>query len=115
MTEPDDAGDFWVTTSGDIWTAFGSGGDWMVANHTDIEDATRFFKVEATADGIEIKAVSAPGGGFLNDLKEDYEEEEEEEVESEEVESDDDDSEGAGHGKDKNKGKKPVDKRRIGV
>ena len=97
VTEPDDAGDFWVTTSGDIWTAFGSGGDWMVANHTDIASADRFLKVEATADGIEIKAVSGPGDGFLNDL--------EEEEEAEEVESEDDDSEGAGHGKDKNKGK----------
>ncbi len=101
VTEPDDAGDFWVTTSGDIWTAFGSGGNWMVANHTDIASADRFFKVEATADGIEIKAVSGPGGGFLNDL----EEEEEEEEEAEEVESEDDDSEGAGQGRDKNKGK----------
>ncbi len=108
VTEPDDAGDFWVTTSGDIWTAFGSGGDWMVANHTDIASAKRFFKVEATADGIEIRAVSGPGAGFLNDLEEEYEEEEEEEAEeaeSEEVESDDDDSEGAGHGKEENKGK----------
>ena len=97
VTEPDAAGDFWVTTSGDIWTAFGSGGNWMVANHTDIASADRFFKVEATADGIEIKAVSGPGGGFLNDL--------EEEEEAEEVESEDDDSEGAGHGKEKNQGK----------
>ncbi len=107
VTEPDEAGDFWVTVSGGNWTAFGSGGDWMVANYPDIGVA-RFFKVEATADGIEIKAVSEPGAGFLNDLKEEYEEEEEEEAEeaeSEEVESDDDDSEGIGHGKDKNKGK----------
>ena len=101
MTEPAD-GNFIVTTSG-TWTAFGSGGDWMVANNPVIGEATRFFKVEATADGIELKAVSGPGDGFLNDLEEEYEEEEEE---AEEVESeDDDDSEGAGHGKDKNKGK----------
>lgn len=98
VTEPDDAGDFWVTTSGDIWTAFGSGGDWMVADASEIALAGRFFKVEATADGIEIKAVSEPGDGFLNDL-------EEEEEEAEEVESEGDDSEGAGQGRDKNKGK----------
>ena len=101
VTEPAD-GNFIVTTSG-TWTAFGSGGDWMVANNTDIEAATRIFKVEATADGIEVKAVSGPGDGFLNDLEEEYEEEEEEEAE--EVESEDDDSEGTGHGKEKNKGK----------
>ncbi|MCZ6456434.1 MAG: hypothetical protein O6650_04205, partial [Actinobacteria bacterium] len=52
VTEPDDAGDFIVTASG-IWTEFGWGGDWIVANDTDIATATRFFKVEATADGIE--------------------------------------------------------------
>ena len=97
VTEPDDAGDFWVTASAGLW-AFGSGGDWMVANNRDIGAATRFFKVEATADGIEIKAVSGPGDGF-------EEEEEEEEDEAEEVESEDDGSEGAGHGKDNNKGK----------
>ena len=75
----------------------------MVANNTDIEAATRLFKVEATADGFELKAVSGPGDGFLNDLEEEYEEEEEEEAE--EAESEDDDSEGAGQGRDKNKGK----------
>ena len=101
VTEPVD-GNFIVTTSG-TWTAFGSGGDWMVADNTDIEAATRIFKVEATADGIEVKAVSGPGDGFLNDLEEEYEEEEEEEAE--EVESEDDDSEGTGHGKEKNQGK----------
>jgi len=100
VTEPV-AGDFTVMASG-IWTAFGSGGDWMVANNPVIGEADRFFKVEATADGIEIKAVSEPGAGFVNDLEEEYEEEEEE---AEEVESEDADSEGAGHGKDKNKGK----------
>jgi hypothetical protein len=98
VTEPV-AGDFTVTASGD-WTAFGSGGDWMVANNPDIASADRFFKVEATADGIEIKVISGPGDGFLNDLGE-----EEEEEEAEEVESEDNDSEGAGHGKDENKGK----------
>ncbi len=98
VTEPDEAGDFWVTASGGNWTAFGSGGDWMVANYPDIGVA-RFFKVEATADGIEIKAVSAPGVDFLNDL------EEEEEEEEEEIESEDDGSENANHGKDKNKSK----------
>jgi len=104
VTEPV-AGDFTVMASG-IWTEFGSGGDWMVANNPVFGEADRFFKVEATPDGIEIKAVSRPlpGDGFLNDLNEEYEEEEEEE-EAEEVESEDDDSEGAGHGKEKNQGK----------
>ena len=101
VTAPNADGDFWVTASGELW-AFGSGADWMVANNLLIGEATRFFKVEATADGIEIKAVSAPGDGFLKDLVEEYEEEEEE---AEEVESEDDDSEGAGHGKEKNQGK----------
>ncbi len=99
VTEPNADGDFTVIASG-AWTAFGSGGDWMVANSTNFDSATQIFKVEATADGIEIKAVSGPGDGFLNDLEEEYEEEE-----AEEVESEDDDSEGAGHGKDNNKGK----------
>ena len=105
VTEPKPDGDFTVMASGDLWTAVGSGSDWMVVYRENIkDDPTRFFKVEATADGIEIKAVS--GDGFLNYLKEEYEEEEEaEEAESEEVESDDDDSEGAGHGKEKNQGK----------
>ncbi len=98
VTEPI-AGDFTVMASG-IWTAFGSGGDWMVANSPVIGEADRFFKVEATADGIELKAASGPGDGFLNDL-----EEEEYEEEAEEVESEADGSEGAGHGKDKNQGK----------
>ena len=97
VTEPV-AGDFTVTASG-IWTEFGSGGDWMVANSTDFAAATRFFKVEATADGIELKAVSKPPpeDGFVKDLEE--EEEEAVEVEFE------DDSDGAGHGKEKNEGK----------
>ncbi len=98
VTQPDDAGDFTVTTTGGIWTAFGSGGDWMVADASEIDDAERFFKVEATADGIELKAASRPGDGFLNDL-------EEEEEEAVEVEFEDDDSDGAGHGKEKNEGK----------
>jgi len=106
VTEPDAEGDFLVTVSGELF-AFGSGSDWIVADDENIANpTTRVFKVEATADGIEIKAVS--GDGFLNYLKEEYEEEEEEEAEeaeSEEVESDDDDSEGAGHGKEKNQGK----------
>ncbi len=102
VTEPDDAGDFWVTASGGDWTAFGSGGDWMVASSSEIDDADQIFKVEATADGIEIKAVSGPGDGFLNDLEEEYEEEEEE---AEEVEFEDDDSDGAGQGSVMNKGK----------
>ena len=103
VTEPDAEGDFLVTVSGELF-AFGSGSDWIVADDEDIADpTTRIFSVEATPDGIEIKAVSEPGEGFLNDLKEEYEEEEEEEAE--EVESEDDDSEGAGHGKEKNQGK----------
>ncbi len=103
VTEPDAEGDFLVTVSGELF-AFGSGSDWIVADDEDIADpTTRIFSVEATADGIEIKAVSEPGKGFLNDLNEEYEEEEEEEAE--EVESEDDDSEGAGHGKEKNQGK----------
>ncbi len=103
VTEPDADGDFLVTASGKLF-AFGSGSDWIVADQEKIENigaATQIFSVEATADGIEIKAVSEPGKGFLNDLNEEYEEEEE----AEEVESEDDGSEGAGHGKDKNKGK----------
>jgi hypothetical protein len=96
VTAPNADGDFTVMASDGPWTAFGWGDDWIVAN----DDATRFFKVEATADGIEIKAVSGPGEGF------EYEEEDEDEdEEAEEVESDDDDSEGAGHGKEKNQGK----------
>ena len=105
VTEPDADGDFLVTASGKLF-AFGSGSDWIVADQEKIENigaATQIFSVEATADGIEIKAVSEPGKGFLNDLNEEYEEEEEEEAE--EVESEDDDSEGAGHGKEKNQGK----------
>jgi len=104
VTEPNADGDFTVTASGDLWTAVGSGSDWMVVYRENIEDEdpTRFFKVEATEDGIEIKAVS--GDGFLNYLEEEYEEEDEDE-EAEEVESEDDDSEGAGQGKEKNKGK----------
>ena len=95
---PNADGDFTVEMllSDGPWTAFGWGDDWIVANH----DTGLFFKVEATADGIEIKAVSGPGEGF------EYEEEDEDEdEEAEEVESDDDDSEGAGQGKEKNKGK----------
>ena len=107
MTQPDDAGDFTVTTTttptSGIWTAFGSGGDWMVWDALKIDDAERFFKVEATADGIELKAVSRPppDDGFLNDLEKEYEEEDEEAVEVEF----EDDSDGAGHGKGKNEGK----------
>jgi hypothetical protein len=101
VTAPNADGDFTVMAGDDPWTAFGWGDDWIVANHnTDIDKADLFFKVEATADGIEIKAVSGPGDGF----EEEYEEEDEEE-EAEEVESEDDDSEGAGQGKEKNKGK----------
>ncbi len=98
VTEPV-AGDFTVMASG-IWTAFGSGGDWMVANNQAIDLADRFFKVEATADGIEVKAVSDPSDGFVNNL-----EEEEEEVEAAEVESEDVESEGEGQGHAKGKGK----------
>ena len=101
VTQPDAAGDFTVEatgTSGMVWKAFGSGSDWIVANNEDIKSATRFFKVEATADGIEIGAVSEAGTGFLNDLKE-------EEEEAVEVEFEDDDSDGAGQGKEKNEGK----------
>ena len=110
VTKPDAEGDFLVTVDRKLVTvdrklfAFGSGSDWIVADQEKIENigaATQIFSVEATADGIEIKAVSEPGKGFLNDLNEEYEEEEE----AEEVESEDDDSEGAGHGKEKNKGK----------
>jgi hypothetical protein len=108
VTEPNADGDFTVMASGDLWTAVGSGSDWMVVYRENIEDEdpTRFLKVEATEDGIEIKAVS--GDGYPNYLKEEYEEEEEEEAEeaeSDDDDSEDDDSEGAGHGKEKNQGK----------
>ncbi len=95
-------GDFRVEASG-IWTAFGWGDDWIVADEEEFEDIgaeTQIFKVEATAHGIEIKAISEPGDGF--EYEEEYEYEDEE---AEEVESEDDDSEGAGHGKEKNQGK----------
>ena len=73
VTAPDGAGYFTVTAS-DGWWAFGSGSDWFVANTDDIATATDlegslFFRVEATADGIEIKAVDGPDDGFLNDLE----------------------------------------------
>ena len=104
VSEPVD-GDFMVWASGMtatkmLWTPFGSGRDWIVANNEDIQMADRFFKVEATVDGIEIKAISEPGEGF--EYEEEYEYEDEE---AEDVESEDDDSEGAGHGKEKNQGK----------
>ena len=85
VTEPDRNGHYTVTADGD-WTAFGDGSDWMVANNN-IEDATKFFKVEATSEGVGVKLVSEPGDGFLNDI----EEEEESEVE-------DDGAEGQGQG-----------------
>ena len=102
VTEPNADGDFTVEMLpiGGPWTAFGWGDDWIVANNTDIAAATQIFKVEATANGIEIKAISEPGEGF--EYEEEYEYEDEE---AEEVESEDDDSEGAGQGKEKNQGK----------
>jgi hypothetical protein len=88
-----------VTTSGDWW-AFGSGSDWYVANNEDINNATKFFKVEATEDGVEIKAAGEADDGFLNELEDDEEEIEAEEVEVEE--EDEDDGEGKALGRDRN-------------
>jgi hypothetical protein len=102
VTAPDGAGYFTVTAS-DGWWAFGSGSDWFVANNYDIAaTATDFFKVEATADGIEIKAVDGPDAGFLKELEEE-EEEEELEVEIEEVENEDDEP-GDGNGNGRGRG-----------
>ncbi len=68
VTQPVD-GNFTVSATG-VWSAFGGGHDWYVANHADISKATAFFKVEATADGLEIKAVDEPDAGFLKELAE---------------------------------------------
>ena len=98
VSKPDAEGNFTVTGGGD-WTAFGDGSDWIVANDADIGAADKFFRVEATADGIEVKLVSEPGDGFLNDLddededeenEEEGDEEEEDEGEGDEEEEDDD-------------------------
>ena len=99
VTDPDAEGTFTVTTSGDWWP-FGSGSDWYVANNEDINDATKFFKVEATVDGVEIKAADEADEGFLNELDYDEEEIEAEEVEVEE--EDEDDGEGKAKGRDRN-------------
>ena len=99
VTEPDAEGAFTVTTSGDWWR-FGSGSDWYVANNEDINNATKFFKVEATEDGVEIKAADEADDGFLNELEDDEEEIEAEEVEVEE--EDENDGEGKAKGRDKN-------------
>ena len=99
VTEPDAEGAFTVTTSGDWWF-FGSGSDWYVANNEDINNATKFFKVEATEDGVEIKAADEADDGFLNELEDDEEEIEAEEVEVEE--EDENDGEGKAKGRDKN-------------
>ena len=87
VTPPAADGSFSVDASGGWW-AFGSGRDWIVANAAIIGEATEFFKIEATADGIEIKPVDGPGDGFLNDLDDEEEEEEESEVEESESEGD---------------------------
>ncbi len=86
ITEPDANGHFTVSGSGG-WYAFGGAADWYVADNANIALATSFFKVEATAKGVEVKAVDVADTGFLNELKE---EEEEEEAEEEEVETEDD-------------------------
>ena len=93
-------GVFEVTTSSGLY-AFGdeSGSDWYVADGADLETADRIFKVEATEDGVEIKAVDGADDGFLNELDEE-EESEAEEVEIEE--EDDDDGEGKGRGRNPN-------------
>ncbi len=95
VTEPDAEGAFTVSASGG-WYHFGGGSDWFVANNAVISLADKFFKVEATADGVEIKPVDAPNDGFLNDLEEEEEEEVEVEVEAEE-------SGGEGRGKGRGK------------
>lgn len=100
--EPDGDGAFTVTASGD-WYAFGSGRDWYVANNEDIASADKFFKVEATEDGVEIKAVDEAGDGFLNDIEEEEEEEEAEEAEVEEKEEDEHDGQGKGRGNNPNR------------
>ena len=69
VTPPDGDGNFTVTAF-DGWFAFGDGKDWYVANSDDLSTATAFFKVEATADGVEIKAVDEVDAGFLNDPSE---------------------------------------------
>ena len=98
--EPNAEGAFMVTTPGVHWWAFGSGSDWYVANKADINDATKFFKVEATEDGVEIKAADEADSGFLNELEYDEEEIEAEEVEVEE--EDEDDGEGKAKGRNRN-------------
>ena len=80
VNPPDVDGNFIVTASGG-WFSFGGGQDWYVVNSDDISTATAFFKVEATAEGVAIKAVDAVDDGFLNDLSEEEEEAEEEEAE----------------------------------
>lgn len=97
VTEPDADGVFGVTVTGD-WYTFGGGSDWYVANKADIHDATKFFKVEATVDGVEIKAADEADEGFLNEYYEEEIEVEEVEVEEE----DEDDGEGKAKGRDRN-------------
>lgn len=106
ITQPDEDGNFEVTTTGDWW-GFGSGSDWFVASNARGEwtDDTVFFKVEADENGIEIKPIEEPDDGFLNDLDdeddEDQEEEELEEVEEPEVEEEEEDGENNGRGRGK--------------
>ncbi len=71
VNPPDGDGNFIVIASGG-WFAFGDGKDWYVANNIDIlaPEANAFFKIEATADGLEIKAVVEPDAGFLKELAE---------------------------------------------
>ena len=88
-----------VTADGGWW-AFGSGSDWYVANTEfvdDFDDDTKFFKVEANENGVELKPVEDVDDGFLNDLEDD---DEAEELEVEEVEVEDE-----GSGKPDNPGK----------
>ncbi len=76
ITEPDEDGNFEVTTTGDWW-AFGSGKHWFVANNPDpsSEEAV-FFEVKADEDEIEIKPKDGPSHGFSNDLDDEDDEDE---------------------------------------
>ena len=65
------------------------------ATATDLEGSL-FFRVEATADGIEIKTVDGPDDGFLNDLEEEEEEEDDDDDEVEVEEEEDEDGEETG-------------------
>jgi hypothetical protein len=67
ISEPDDAGEFSVTATGELW-AFGGGVEWYVADDENLRLARSFFKIEANSRGVKIKAVKAVEPAFLRNL-----------------------------------------------